>query len=122
MHSTLSFPRSLVNANLPLRSTTLFQSSYPSPEESAEAFTKYMIKASDEKMRAVKSAEDKSKAEIAALQAKVAEVREGGVSGFGTQLGLCGDYEKLVVNRDLVFLLTQNIVVIAHALTLSISQ
>lgn len=55
-----SAPRVVVTST----TTTRLAAALPSPEESAKALTDYMAKAHEEKLKAVKAAEDAKNAEI----------------------------------------------------------
>jgi len=68
------------------------------PNEAALAFTDYMVKASDEKVRAVRAAEDKAKAEIIALKRQLDDAREEAAKEAAASVtppgGLIGEVQK----------------------------
>jgi len=52
----------------------------PEPDKYSEAFTSYMTKSHEEKLKAIKVAEDKKNAEIKALKKQLAEMKTGIIS------------------------------------------
>jgi len=102
--SAISSPTALVSTKYAgtTRSSSSSSSSsttLPSPEESAQALTEFMAKAHEEKLRAVREAENKYKAEIASLKAKLEQYE--GASPATKKGETSNSYEFPATNKEM---------------------